>query len=103
MSSATERFFELYALNPAPAAPVRIVPGIFTVRRAHEIGDQIEEAIRAVFPGIEVTIHIEPIEEQTAYEDSALVFLEREARNKESDGTPTPSERGPGQQSPIPP
>jgi cation diffusion facilitator family transporter len=67
-----------------------LVPGIFTVRRAHEIGDRIEQAIRSQFPGIEVTIHIEPIEEKAAYEDSALVPLEREARNKESDSTPTP-------------
>jgi cation diffusion facilitator family transporter len=77
-----------------------LVPGIFTVRRAHEIGDRIEQAIRNVFPGIEVTIHIEPIEEQTAYEDSALLPLEREVRNQSPETTP--SERGPEQQSPIP-
>ena len=57
-----------------------LVPGVFTVRRAHEITERIEQAIRAALPEMEVTVHIEPIEEQAAYEDSALVQLEQKKR-----------------------
>ena len=37
-----------------------LVPGVFTVRRAHEITERIEEAIRAALPAMEVTVHVEP-------------------------------------------
>jgi cation diffusion facilitator family transporter len=60
-----------------------LVPGVYTVHRAHEITNRIESAIRAACPGMEVTVHVEPIEERSAWEDSALVPLEqaeREAR-----------------------
>jgi len=57
-----------------------LVPGIFTVRRAHEIIGQIEEALRVALPDLEVTIHVEPIEEEAAWEDSALLPLEQAAR-----------------------
>ncbi len=81
---------DYHALRTRQAGSLRfvdfhlLVPGIFTVRRAHEIGERVEQAIRDLFPGIEVTIHIEPIEEQAAYEDSALVPLEGKTRNKEA-------------------
>ena len=35
---------------------------------AHAIGSDIEEAIRAVAPGLEVTVHIEPLEDRAAWE-----------------------------------
>jgi len=57
-----------------------LVPGIFTVRRAHEITERIEKAIRVALPDMEVTVHVEPIEERAAWEDSALVPLEQAAR-----------------------
>lgn len=57
-----------------------LVPGIFTVRRAHELTGRVETAIRNVFPGIEVTVHIEPIEDRAAWEDSELLPLEEAAR-----------------------
>ena len=63
-----------------------LVPGVFTVRRAHEITEQIEEAIRAALPEMEVTVHVEPIEERAAWEDSALVPLERAARQARGHG-----------------
>ena len=53
-----------------------LVPGEFTVQRAHDLTGKIEDAIRAALPGIEVTVHIEPIEEQAAWEDSALLPIE---------------------------
>lgn len=53
-----------------------LVPGDQPVREAHGQGERVEAAIRAALPGIEVTIHIEPIDERRSYEDSALLSLE---------------------------
>jgi divalent metal cation (Fe/Co/Zn/Cd) transporter len=60
-----------------------LVPGDFTVRRAHDLSGRIEQAVVEALPGIEVAIHIEPIEDRAAWEDSALVPLERAARREE--------------------
>jgi cation diffusion facilitator family transporter len=58
-----------------------LVPGSVNVQRAH-----------ALATGIEVTIHIEPIEEKAAWEDSALVPIEQAAEQvateKSSSQTP---------------
>jgi cation diffusion facilitator family transporter len=67
-----------------------LVPGDWSVRSAHEITVGIEQAVRAVLPGIEVTVHIEPIEDRAAWEDSELVPLEQAARRAQ--GGPPPSE-----------
>jgi cation diffusion facilitator family transporter len=61
-----------------------LVPGSISVKRAHALTAGIEDAIRAALPGIEVTVHIEPIEEKAAWEDSALVPIERAAQQAES-------------------
>ncbi len=63
-----------------------LVPGVFTVRRAHEITEEIERAVRAAMPDMEVTVHVEPIEERAAYEDSALLPLEQAARQARGAG-----------------
>ena len=70
--AGTDRFADFHLL----------VPGSLTVSQAHALGDRIEEAVRAALPGIEVTVHIEPIEERAAWEDSALLPLERAAREE---------------------
>jgi cation diffusion facilitator family transporter len=57
-----------------------LVPGDQTVRRAHAVGEEVEAAVRALFDGAEVTIHIEPIEEKGSWEDSALLSLEHAER-----------------------
>lgn len=57
-----------------------LVPGAMTVQRAHALTGRIEEAVRAVLPAIEITVHIEPIEERAAWEDSALLPIEQAAR-----------------------
>jgi hypothetical protein len=44
---------------------------------------RVEDAVRAALPGIEVTVHIEPIEEKAAWEDSALVPIEQAAGQTE--------------------
>jgi cation diffusion facilitator family transporter len=57
-----------------------LVPGSWSVRHAHEIGVRIEKAVAEALPGSEVVVHIEPIEEQASWEDSALLPLEQAAR-----------------------
>jgi cation diffusion facilitator family transporter len=54
-----------------------LVPGNYTVDHAHQLGDQIEDALRATLPGLEVTVHIEPIENPGSWHDSELVPLEQ--------------------------
>lgn len=55
-----------------------LVPGAWSVRKAHDLSGAVEQAVSQVLPGIEVTIHIEPIEEKASWEDSALLPIERE-------------------------
>jgi cation diffusion facilitator family transporter len=57
-----------------------LVPGALSVAEAHAVGNKIEDAVRALFAGLEVTVHIEPIEERGAWEDSELLRVEREAQ-----------------------
>lgn len=59
-----------------------LVPGSFTVSQAHALTNRIEAAVGEALPGIEVTVHVEPIEDRAAYEDSALVPLEQAARQE---------------------
>jgi cation diffusion facilitator family transporter len=54
-----------------------LVPGKFSVQRAHDLTGKIEGAICSALPGIEVAVHIEPIEEQAAWEDSELLPIEQ--------------------------
>ena len=37
-----------------------LVPGMMTVKEAHATADGIEAAVATAFPGMEVTVHIEP-------------------------------------------
>jgi cation diffusion facilitator family transporter len=53
-----------------------LVPGTTCVREAHELAERIEEALRGLFPALEVTIHIEPIEAQESWSDNALAGIE---------------------------
>jgi cation diffusion facilitator family transporter len=53
-----------------------LVPGKWSVKHAHDLVGKVEEAIEAALPGIEVTVHIEPIEEPAAWQDSALLGQE---------------------------
>ncbi|MCC6313218.1 MAG: cation diffusion facilitator family transporter, partial [Thermomicrobiales bacterium] len=54
-----------------------LVPGRDTVAQAHDLANRIERAIDAHFPGLEATIHLEPIEDPAAWTDSVLVSIER--------------------------
>ena len=42
------------------------------LRQAHDLANRIEAAVEAALPGLEVTIHIEPIEAAEAWADHAL-------------------------------
>jgi cation diffusion facilitator family transporter len=61
-----------------------LVPGGFSVRRAHELTKRLEDAIGSALPGIEVTVHVEPIEDRAAWEDSELLPLEQAARRAQT-------------------
>jgi cation diffusion facilitator family transporter len=62
-----------------------LVPGDFTVKEAHALTGRIEAALHAALPGLEVTVHVEPIEEPAAWQDSALLPLERQARRERAE------------------
>jgi cation diffusion facilitator family transporter len=71
-----------------------LVPGRWSVSRSHQLAERVEGAIKAAIPGIEVTIHVEPIEDRTAWEDSDLLSVERAER---SEAHPSDPERQPTQ------
>jgi cation diffusion facilitator family transporter len=62
-----------------------LVPGAMSVKTAHDLVGRVEDAVRAALTGSEVTVHIEPIEEREAWEDSELVAVEQAARRSQSD------------------
>ena len=57
-----------------------LVPGRLTVQEAHTLTGRIEESVRAALPELEVTVHIEPIEDRSSWRDSALLPLEQARR-----------------------
>jgi cation diffusion facilitator family transporter len=59
-----------------------LVPGRLTVQEAHTLTGRIEESVRGVLPELEVTVHIEPIEDTSSWRDSALVPLEEARRSR---------------------
>ena len=60
-----------------------LVPGNWSVSVAHKLTGQIEEAVRNALPGgVEVAVHIEPVEDQASWHDSVLIAME-EARQKQ--------------------
>ncbi|HLJ94504.1 MAG TPA: cation diffusion facilitator family transporter, partial [Gemmataceae bacterium] len=71
-----------------------LVPGSFSVRRAHELTSQIEQAIGNALPNMEVTVHIEPIEDRAAWEDSELVPLEQAERRAQDENSSRPPPGG---------
>lgn len=46
-----------------------LVPGDYPVSQAHDCEMAIGDAIRQLIPGIEITAHIEPVEEPQAWND----------------------------------
>ena len=58
--SGSARFMEMHLLTP----------GSWSVTQAHDIAEEIERAIKNEFREIQTSIHIEPIEDPRAYNDS---------------------------------
>ncbi|MGL6097223.1 MAG: cation diffusion facilitator family transporter, partial [Fimbriiglobus sp.] len=52
-----------------------LVDGGMTVRAAHAIAHAVEAEVRAVFPELELVIHIEPIDEPESWETAELTAL----------------------------
>jgi cation diffusion facilitator family transporter len=57
-----------------------LVPGHLSVQEAHTLTGRIEESVRSALPELEVTVHIEPIEDRSSWRDSALLPLEEARR-----------------------
>jgi cation diffusion facilitator family transporter len=68
-----------------------LVPGSWSVQRAHDLTLAIEAALRGAFPSIEVQVHVEPVEEKAAWEDSALLPLEPSREPPSSSMPPSPT------------
>lgn len=89
IASCLTEEMDFHALRTRQAGPRRfadfhlLVPGRFSVHKAHHLAERIEERLKAELPGIEVSIHIEPIEEEASWQDSALLPLEQAARRAE--------------------
>lgn len=49
-----------------------LVPGDWSVRRAHDVVEVMEADLRALVPGLTVTIHLEPLEDPRSYSDEGL-------------------------------
>jgi cation diffusion facilitator family transporter len=52
-----------------------LVDGDLTVRAAHHLAHEVEAALVAAMPGLEVTIHVEPVDEQASWEGEELKQL----------------------------
>jgi cation diffusion facilitator family transporter len=76
-----------------------LVPGVYSVKRAHDTVNRIEDSVCQAIPGTEVTIHIEPIEEPEVWNDSEVLKVEQEQLSQQTkastpDATRSPSGRG---------
>ena len=57
-----------------------LVPGAMSVHGAHEAARRVEHAVEAAIPQLEVTIHVEPIEDPAAWGDSVIAEVEAAER-----------------------
>lgn len=53
-----------------------LVPGAWSVQRAHDLCERIETAVRQAMSGTELTIHAEPIESPKSWQDSEMLRVE---------------------------
>ena len=49
-----------------------LVPDEWSVLRAHQLSEEIEERIRSLVPNSGVFVHIEPISDPASYDDEGL-------------------------------
>jgi cation diffusion facilitator family transporter len=52
-----------------------LVDGDLTVRAAHHIAHEVEAALVLAMPGLEVTIHVEPVDERESFESEEMERL----------------------------
>lgn len=67
-----------------------LVPGHWSVQESHDFTERIEDAVRKALPGAEVTVHIEPIEAESAWHDSALLEIEQQSLPVDHGGPAAP-------------
>lgn len=53
-----------------------LVPGGWTVARGHELAERVERAVRVTMLGLELTVHLEPIEAAESWVDSKVLRFE---------------------------
>lgn len=49
-----------------------LVPGAWSVQRAHDVVEEVEADLRSALPGINVTGHVEPLEDPRSFADTDL-------------------------------
>jgi divalent metal cation (Fe/Co/Zn/Cd) transporter len=49
-----------------------LVPGDWTVRRGHDLAEEVEAALRVRIPQATVFTHVEPVEDPRSFEDTGL-------------------------------
>ena len=49
-----------------------LVPGAWSVQRAHDLSERIEQEMRARFPNMTTTTHLEPVEDPRSWDDAEL-------------------------------
>jgi cation diffusion facilitator family transporter len=70
-----------------------LVDGDLTVRAAHHVAHAVEAALVAAMPGLEVTIHVEPVDEEESWEGEELQRLGETIDPAHSGAIPKPAER----------
>ena len=64
--SGARRFVSLHLL----------VPGAWSVQRAHDLSERIEDDVRGQLRNTTITTHLEPLEDPRSWKDSTLAPIE---------------------------
>lgn len=57
-----------------------LVPGVMSVREAHDLAHRLESAVEAGRPNLDLTIHIEPIEDAASWSDSDAARMDEKEK-----------------------
>jgi divalent metal cation (Fe/Co/Zn/Cd) transporter len=63
-----------------------LVDGDQSVRAAHHVAHAVQSALVAALPGLEVTIHIEPVDEEESWESEEMQKLGEPVRDAKDHG-----------------
>ncbi len=82
LAGLLERFHErgvvIHGIRTRAAGPRRfvqmhvLVPGTWSVKRGHDLCEEIERNVTAALPGGTVTTHLEPLEDPASWDDQGL-------------------------------